>query len=240
MPDRPKVLLVDSSPFCLDQMALFLKSSRVEILRADTAAEALRQAEEHLPRLIFMAMTLPDRSGIECCWQFKQIPKLERSHIVLITPGSRREDSEACQAAKCSAVLSKPLHRRSFLHVGRELLTSIDRRESRIPCRATVACRHQEITFYGTIEDISPHGMFVGSPQPIGLGETIRMRFLLPRQEATLIDTTAAVTWLNQGKKSKLPRGFGVEFDGLSPRATAQIADFLDSSHTWQHPPDDW
>jgi Tfp pilus assembly protein PilZ len=85
-------------------------------------------------------------------------------------------------------------------------------------------------TFYGTIEDISPHGMFVGGEREIRIGTELMLKFLLPWQELHLVETRAKVTWSNgirPRRKSYLPPGFGVEFVNLEPKTLDALNDFI-------------
>jgi hypothetical protein len=144
----------------------------------------------------------------------------------------------SCLAAGCDAVLYKPLDRKAFLEMGRAFLGRIERREPRILCRATIACRFGQETFFGTIEDISPHGMFVGSNQPVQNGEAVKIKFLLPWQEGRLIETEARVTWVQGARglrKNKLPQGFGIAFLGLAVAEIEAIRDFIEHSLLRHH-----
>jgi hypothetical protein len=60
-------------------------------------------------------------------------------------------------------VVAKPLDRRDFLETGLSFMHRTPRNGDRIPCRATVACFLGDAGFYGTIENISAKGMYVGS-----------------------------------------------------------------------------
>jgi CheY-like chemotaxis protein len=240
---KPVVLLAAKSKVSRDLMAGHLKNSNLVLREADSGPAALEAARQHRPHLVFMEMELPEKSGVECCWQLRNTPASARTPIVLITRGSRPLDVETCRAAGCDLVLGKPLDRHAFLEAGRSLLASIDRRETRLPCRATVACRGSDGSFYGTIEDVSAHGMFIGTPQPLKVGEMLQLKFLLPWQEAGLIETAARVAWVNSAnrrRKTLLPQGVGVVFARLAAAAGEQLASFLEHSRLRLNPPADW
>lgn len=239
---KTRILLADSSPFSLELMKGFLKESAITLLTAADSAALLQLARRQRPHLIVVDHALAGDGGLTCCRELGTLPHAPPPTILLIS-GSQPEQVAAGLDAGASAVLSKPLDRRVFLETGRALLATIDRREPRIPCRATVAYRDAGNTFYGTIEDLSANGMFIGTPRSVAIGTQIEIKFLLPWHEARLIATKARVAWVNdpkQRRKSLLFQGFGVEFIDLLPGDADLIADFITYSHLRQNPPEDW
>lgn len=238
---KTRILLADSSPFSLELMKGFLRESALTILTAADSAAVLQLARRQRPHLIVVDHALPGTGGLGCCRELAC--NADAPPLILITSGSQPEQVTAGLDAGASAVLSKPLDRRIFLETGRALLASIDRREPRIPCRATVAYRDNGNSFYGTIEDISANGMFIGTPRPAAIGTLIDIKFLLPWHEARLISSKARVAWINDSnhrRKSLLFHGFGVEFVDLMPHDAELIADFITCSQLRQNPHEDW
>lgn len=227
---QAKVLLASSTKFSLELMRRFLKDLDLWVITAADGPTMLQLAQKHRPQLIFMDMDLAGKSGVECCWQLRSTEYARTVPIVLITTG-HTWDTEACLAAGCSDILSKPLDQNLFISLAHKLLGSIERRESRLSCRATVHCHVKEGSFYGTIEDIGAHGMFVGSAQALNIGEGVRLRFLLPWPEAEPLVTTSTVAWVNRGKhrqRSFLPEGFGVVFNDPPPHLIEHIENFIE------------
>jgi CheY-like chemotaxis protein len=239
---QARVLLADSSGFCLDVEKWFLKASAVTIFTAGDGVQALELARKVRPNLVYLEYSLPSMDGVACCRAIKADPKLASTPVVLVIGASGRDAAE-CREAGCDAVLVKPLERRQFLETGRAFLNRVDRRELRIPCRLTVACRMPGKIFYGTIEDVSINGIFVGSTQEVEAGETLDMKFLLPGDGNTLVETAARVTWVNGGKRRRkryLPVGFGVSFLEMETGATERVQEFIERSLLRQHPPEEW
>jgi len=227
------VLLAAKSKVSRDLMAAHLKTSNLVIHQADSGPAALQAVQQYRPDLVFMEMELPGKSGAECCWQLKSSPAYVKMPVVLVIPGNQVSDAETCRAAGCDLVLGKPLERNTFLEAGRSLLAAIDRREPRIPCRATVECRSGEGSFYGTIEDLSGNGMFIGTPQVLSVGDRLELKFFLPWETPRLVETEAQVAWVNAGRPRRnaaLPQGVGVVFAGLASEGSHQVLAFLEES----------
>jgi CheY-like chemotaxis protein/Tfp pilus assembly protein PilZ len=237
-----KVLLVDNSNVCLEIEQELLRKLPVKVFTAENGRQALDLARKLRPDLIYMGLDLPGMDGAACCSAIKEDPSLGGIQVVLIAPMVEQEIA-ACRAAGCDAFLAKPIDRREFIAVGRSLLELDNRREERIPCRATVICRSENSVFYGTIEDIGKKGMFVGSQSEVKIGEHLTLKFMLPVSGAENFETGARVIWINGGRmrrKGELPAGFGVVFDDLGREAAEIIADFIARSILWQQLPSEW
>ncbi|HEX9022947.1 MAG TPA: response regulator [Geobacteraceae bacterium] len=237
-----KVLLVDNSCVCLDIEQELLRRLPVKVFVAETGKQALELAHKLRPDLIYMGFDLPVQDGAACCRVIKQEPALADTRVILMSPPVDR-DMAACLEAGCDAVLAKPIDRREFVAVGRSLLALDDQRDERIPCRAIATCRLDEKVFYGTIEDISLKGMFIGSHHEVKVGDRLRLKFILPSGGASSIETGARIIWINGGKmrrKGQLPAGFGVFFEGLEQDAAALLAEFVDRSILWEQLPSEW
>ncbi|MGD0844176.1 MAG: response regulator [Geobacteraceae bacterium] len=237
-----KVLLVDNSNVCLEIEQELLRRLPVKVFTAENGRQALDLARKLRPDLIYMGLDLPGMGGAACCSAIKEDPSLAGIQVVLMAPMVEQEIA-ACRAAGCDAFLAKPIDRREFIAVGRSLLELDSRRAERIPCRAIVNCRLEGNVLCGTIEDISPKGMFVGSHCEVKIGEQMTMKFILPVGGAESIETGARVIWLNGGRmrrKGELPAGFGVVFEDLGKEAAEQIAEFIARSILWEQLPSEW
>lgn len=225
---KKKVLLVSGSEICLELLKDYLRDSEVQIFTAADRTVARKLALKVRPEMTVIDQELADGPGLELLREFCADPLLAELAIILLSGNDINFDGMNC--VNTPIVLGKPLNRRVFLELGRSLLEKIDRRQPRVLCRATVICQVNDETFYGTIEDISPHGMFVGGEREIRIGTELMLKFLLPWQELHLVETRAKVTWSNglrPRRKSYLPAGFGVEFVGLEPRTLDALNDFI-------------
>jgi CheY-like chemotaxis protein len=237
-----KVLLVDTSRVCLEIEQDLLRRLPVKIFNATDGKQALEHARKLRPDLVCMELDLPGLDGAACCAAIKEDPKLSGTKVVLMAPPVE-EKRTACRVVGCDAIINKPLDRREFVSVTRTMLAVDYRLEERIPCRATVTCRMEKAVFCGTLEDICPKGLFIGSRYEVKVGERLSLKFLLPASGAGTIETAARVIWTNseRGRRNdQLPVGFGVEFEDLGGIEAGQIAEFIDRSILWDKMPGEW
>lgn len=225
---KKKVLLVSASDVCLELLKDYLRDSEVQIFTAVDRTAACRLALKVKPEMTVIDQDLADGPGLELLRDFCANPLLSELALIILTNNDVPLAGLNC--ANTPIIIGKPLNRRVFLEMGRSLLEKIDRRQPRVLCRATVICQGNGETFYGTIEDISPHGMYVGGEREVRVGTELSLKFLLPWQELHLVETRAKVTWSNglrPRRKSNLPTGFGVEFVGLEPKTLDALNDFI-------------
>lgn len=225
---KPKILLAENSNIVLEIEKRYLGGAGVGIFTAVDSEEALRIARKIKPDLVYLAFGLPGMGGVSCCQALKSDPSLGKVPVVMVC--ATTEELLLSRAAGCDAVVAKPIERREFLDAGLSLIAKTAPLGERMACRAVVACSVGSDTFYGTIEDISSNGMFVGSSRGVVTGDLLTVKFVLPWSGAVPIETGARVNWVNNGRRrrnDRLPDGFGVLFQGIEAEAIAQIKDYM-------------
>ncbi len=226
---KPKILLAESSTIVLQIEQRCLRDSGVSIFTATDSGEAVSIARKVRPDLIYLSFNLHGAGGISCCKALKSDPELRGIPVVMVCTAAGEEPGLS-RAAGCDAVVAKPVDRREFLGTGLSLIPRTAPSGKRMPCRSIVACSTGADTFYGSIEDISTSGMFVGSSREVAAGELLTLKFVLPQSGAVPIETVAQVNWVNGGKQlrnDRLPPGFGVLFQGLEADENEQIKDYM-------------
>jgi len=226
---KPKILIAESSSIVLQIEQRCLRFAEVSIFTATDSEEVLNTARKVRPDLIYLSFNLHGAGGFSCCKALKSDPELREIPVVMVCTAAG-EEPELSRAAGCDAVVAKPVDRREFLETGLSLIPRTAPSGERIPCRAIVACSAVSDTFYGSIEDISSSGMFVGSAREAAAGDLLTVKFVLPQSGAVPIESAAQVNWVNGGKHPRndhLPPGFGVLFQGLEAEAIEQIKDYM-------------
>lgn len=89
--------------------------------------------------------------------------------------------------------------------------------------------------------NLSAHGLYASSPQPLRPGEDVELELLLQPQAP--LKMHGKVRWINDGantKDGRLPMGYGVELTDLDTPARNAILDFLKHADPIQGPPASW
>jgi uncharacterized protein (TIGR02266 family) len=228
----PKILLVDDVIMFLELQKTFLKFSSVHVLTAKDGVEALRTVRKERPSLVFMDLHMPNMDGVECCARIKADAEFKSMPVIMITSEGKGEERKVCFSAGCDDFLTKPLDRTLFLETARKYLPAIDRRDSRISCRANVKFRAFGITLSAEILDVSPNGIFIAADYDVALGTILEVVFQLP-ESGMLIQSKGRVAWLNsrkERKKPKLPVGFGIEFIAMTAESREALRQFVEKS----------
>lgn len=227
----PKILLVDDVDFFLEMERDFLRHTPSTIFTARNGKEALEIVHRQRPDVIFMDVTMPVMDGVTCCRTLKADPQMKSIPVIMVFAPSREVGPEVVLAAGGDAILTKPVDRKAFLDMGRRFLFDIDRRETRVPCQMLVTLHRLGEEIHCTSEDLSEHGMYLKSREPLPVGEVLRASMVLPGAAARVLECRARVAWVNQGfprLKLRFPQGFGVEFLHPDKTMTAILRAFLD------------
>ncbi len=232
---NPKILLADDSRFFLEIEKQFLKQTSGNIRTASNGAEVLDRVRESPPDLIYMALKMPVMDGAACCRHLKADATLKSIPVILLCEEHHDSALQICRQAGCDAVLCKPIERRSFLEAGRNFLTSIDRRETRIPCRTSIFFTIENRNLYGHTVDLSKGGIYVEFQREVRVDERLQLHFVLPGSNNEVVGALGRVAWTNPGTaamRDDLPAGFGVEFLELTEEADALIEKFIQGSRS--------
>lgn len=226
-----KILMVDDVPLFLEIQKGFLRMTPIAILTAKNGAEGLEVARRERPDLIFMDLHMPIMDGAEACRRIKGDPELGKTPVVMVTTADRLEDQHACQAAGCNDYITKPVDKPVFLHVARQYLPSIDRRDKRVPLRQKARFKMHGVTMTAELADVSQNGVFLAAAFNATIGADVEVSFVLPGEETREIVAAGSVIWVNtvsDPKKSKLPAGFGVHLKRFAPGCDKLLADYVE------------
>ncbi len=116
------VLLVDDDLHNRRIFETVLRHHGFHVLLATGGDEALRLAQEHMPHLILMDLSIPVIDGWECSRQLKANPNTRGIKVVALTAHAMRGDEERALAAGCDGYLSKPISPRKLVEEVRQLL----------------------------------------------------------------------------------------------------------------------
>jgi two-component system alkaline phosphatase synthesis response regulator PhoP len=84
------ILLVDDESDILDFVGYNLRKEGYTVITADNGRDAVKKAEQNLPKLILLDIMMPEMDGIETCRELKRIASLQDTLIVFFT--ARNED----------------------------------------------------------------------------------------------------------------------------------------------------
>ena len=231
MDKKKKILLADDAKLFLEIEKTFLQRTSVDILTAGDGKQALELARQHHPEVVFLDLNMPEMDGDECCRAIKQDPNLKDTAIVMVTTKGRAQDQERCRNSGCDEILLKPINRTEFLKTAEKFL-QLPTRSNRYKLKTQVQYgENAETTLTGYCVDISSGGLFISTENPLGVGETLVIRFSLESPPREIV-CTCRVAWVNAPtnlRKPSLPAGMGIQFVGLSLDELHSIRNFIEN-----------
>ena len=125
-PHRPlRILVVDDNSDAASSMAMLLEMFGHDVRTAGDGSEAVQQAQEQRPDIIFMDIGMPGLGGIEAARQIRQLPGGADIHIVAVTGWGQEHDQLRTREAGMTHHLVKPVSDKTL----QELFRRVSERE---------------------------------------------------------------------------------------------------------------
>src|SRR5579872_5010992 len=115
LPVSKRILVVEDNDVNYSLVAFILGKQGLQVRRAATGEEALRQAAEDEPDLILMDIQLPGIDGLEVTRRLRARPATRAIPIVALTAFAMVGDDERALAAGCDGYIAKPVSPRILL-----------------------------------------------------------------------------------------------------------------------------
>ena len=117
-----KVLIADDELGIRSLVRMTLTDSRYEIVEAKDGEEALNMARRENPRIVFLDVNMPKRSGLEVCRALKGDAAAANMTIVMLTAMGQEADVEAGFEAGADDYFTKPFSPIALLRKVDEIL----------------------------------------------------------------------------------------------------------------------
>ncbi len=111
----PTILLVEDNSLSSDMLSRRLRRKGYEVLTAADGDEGIAVAQEHLPDLILMDMSLPRKDGWETTKYLKQQDTTKAIPVIALTAHAMSGDREKAMKAGCDDYDTKPVELRRLL-----------------------------------------------------------------------------------------------------------------------------
>ena len=107
--DQIPVMVVDDSAMSRHVVVALLRRLGLRVVEAVDGAEAVAQAKAEQPRLIILAIGLPDMDGLTALARMRQLPERESTPTIVVT--ANREAESILEARRLGVVdyLAKPI-----------------------------------------------------------------------------------------------------------------------------------
>jgi len=185
------------------------------------------------PVLVILSLDMKGVTGDIVCRQIKNDPVLASTPVALIAHYEDEAERKRCQESGCDEILRRPLSSKQILAASyRMLKVVVDRFEFRGVVQVDGRCGvDQETLRECSILNLSGGGAFIETGKLRPVGSEVLLEFNLPGRDR-VVQCHGRVAWLNHpewSRKPRLPIGFGVQFEKISPQVRDDIEDFIHS-----------
>lgn len=118
-----RVLVVDDDPVSVSLLEMVLKRSGYEVIVARSAAAGLQIAAEVKPNVILIDDMMPMMTGGEMCIRLKSDPELAHIPVILISAGTRVQDTSYIDSIGADYALAKPVLPKDVLKAVEQVLS---------------------------------------------------------------------------------------------------------------------
>ncbi len=105
---RPLVLVVDDFADNREMYSEYLSFFGYEVIEAQNGKEAIEAAQERMPDIIIMDLSLPVMDGWEATRRLKADERTKRIPVVALTGHALAGHSKGAREAGCDSFLAKP------------------------------------------------------------------------------------------------------------------------------------
>lgn len=103
------ILFVDDDQITLELMGQAAKLLGYAAVLAKSGKQALEEAKNQNPSLIFLDMMMPDLDGLEVLQALKKDPQTYKTPVIILSAGTSENDAITCELAGADGYLSKPV-----------------------------------------------------------------------------------------------------------------------------------
>ena len=110
MSDQPmkKVLICDDNPLIIESISYAVRKAGLTCLTAQDGEQAIMTAQNELPQLMFLDISMPKYNGYEVCQQLKTNNSTEDIYIEILTAHGQAEDAKKTAHAGANEYMTKP------------------------------------------------------------------------------------------------------------------------------------
>jgi len=117
-----KILIADDEPYIVRSLSYILQREGIPFDVATDGQQAIDKARHLKPKLLFLDIMMPYKSGIEVCSLIKQDPALRSIHIIMLTAKGQEDDKQKSRLAGADEYITKPFSPRQVLERVKNIL----------------------------------------------------------------------------------------------------------------------
>lgn len=212
MPDRPTVVIADSSEAFLMYVSILLQRLDFEVLPAGSGINALKMAKAIHPNLVILGMSIPEMNGLEILKAMRT--EIDMKDIPAIMAGDSTEEEALCKEQGCQAFLLKPIEL-DQLHSALEscsIYPTSQRKFMRAPFPEKVSLAFNHKTYECQAVTLSEGGIYIRRKLPLPQGCLLDVSIPLGPNKTLLLEGEVIYTKQLSEDRFTMPPGMAIRF----------------------------
>jgi DNA-binding response OmpR family regulator len=117
-----KILIADDEPYIVRSLAFIFQREGIPFDVAKDGQEAIEKTKRLKPKILFLDIMMPFKSGFEVCELIKQDPELRSTHIIMLTAKGQEDDKQKSRSVGADDYITKPFSPRQVLERVKKIL----------------------------------------------------------------------------------------------------------------------
>jgi len=110
MADKPKVLVVDDTPFHSNFLSMYLRMKHYDVTVATDGVEGLAACKKDQYVFVFSDIEMPNMNGIEMLRSIKRLPAYAKTPVIMLSTLDEDEMRNKTKALGAFAYMVKPFN----------------------------------------------------------------------------------------------------------------------------------
>ena len=120
--DRIDVLIVDDEPFVVRSLSYVFQREGFSFDVAMDGDEAVEKARRLLPKIMFLDIMMPKKTGYDVCEQVKRDLQAQAPYIIMLTAKGQKDDKVKSLSAGANDYVAKPFSPQFVVNQVKEVL----------------------------------------------------------------------------------------------------------------------
>ena len=123
--DTIDIIIADDEPFVVRTLSYVFQREGLRFDVATDGEEAIEKVRQLNPKILFLDIMMPKKTGYDVCAQLKGDPKYQSLYVIMLTAKGQEDDKTKSLSAGASEYITKPFSPQSVVTHVKELLGRI-------------------------------------------------------------------------------------------------------------------
>jgi two-component system, OmpR family, alkaline phosphatase synthesis response regulator PhoP len=117
-----QILIADDEPFVTRSLSYVFQREGLSFETASDGEEALVKAQTLHPKILFLDIMMPKKTGHDVCAQLKSDPRYQSTYIIMLTAKGQEEDKTKSLSMGANEYIAKPFSPQYIVKHVKEIL----------------------------------------------------------------------------------------------------------------------